>query len=34
MIEDSMEALEETIVDIKAASEVEKIGFLRGKNDS
>lgn len=33
MIEDSMGALEETVMDIKSASEVEKIGFLRGQND-
>ncbi len=33
MIEDSLGALEETVMDIKSASEVEKIGFLRGKND-
>lgn len=31
MIEDSMGSLEETVLDIKSASEVEKIGFLRGK---
>lgn len=31
MIEDSLGALEETVMDIKSASEVEKIGFLRGK---
>lgn len=33
MMEDSIESLEETILDIKAASEVEKIGFLRGKKE-
>ena len=33
MIEDSLGSLEETVMDIKSASEVEKIGFLRGKND-
>lgn len=33
MIEDSMGVLEETVNDIKSASEVEKIGFLRGNND-
>lgn len=33
MIEDSMGALEETVMDIKSVSEVEKIGFLRGQND-
>ncbi|MDD5385891.1 MAG: ORF6N domain-containing protein [Sulfuricurvum sp.] len=33
MIEDSMGLLEETVLDIKSASEVEKIGFLRGEKD-
>ena len=33
MIEDSLGSLEETVMDIKSASEVEKIGFLRGKNN-
>lgn len=33
MIEDSMGSLEETVMDIKSASEVEKIGFLRGQKE-
>ncbi len=33
MIEDSMGSLEETVIDIKSASEVERIGFLRGEKD-
>ncbi len=33
MIEDSIGSLEETVIDIKSASEVEKIGFLRGEKE-
>ncbi|WP_295054339.1 ORF6N domain-containing protein [Sulfuricurvum sp.] len=34
MIEDSMGSLEETVMDIKSTSEVEKIGFLRGQKNN
>lgn len=33
MIEDSIGSLEDTVSDIKSASEIEKIGFLRGEKD-
>lgn len=33
MIEDSIGSLEETVMDIKSTSEVEKIGFLRGQKE-
>jgi len=33
MIEDSIGSLEETVMDIKSTSEVEKIGFLRGEKN-
>lgn len=33
MIEDSIGSLEDTVSDIKSASEVEKIGFLRGEKE-
>jgi hypothetical protein len=33
MIEDSIGSLEETVLDIKSTSEVEKIGFLRGEKN-
>lgn len=34
MIEDSVGALEEAVMDIRSAGEVEKIGFLRGEKEN